>query len=143
MTHAPQAPYFIGQPRYPHGAYVAVHAAVGDLIDWYNVQFYNQGNSQYNTYQELFVHSTGSFPGTAVKNIHEDAGVPLEKIVIGKPVGPGDATNTGLVDALSLGQWAAQGRQELGWEAGIMTWQYASDSYGNFVKSFRANFDSP
>lgn len=50
LTHAPQAPYFIGSPRYPNGGYVKVHEEVGDLIDWYNTQFYNQGNSQYNSY---------------------------------------------------------------------------------------------
>ena len=26
ITHAPQAPYFIGKPRYPNGGYVTVHA---------------------------------------------------------------------------------------------------------------------
>lgn len=67
------------------------------------MQFYNQGESAYNSYQELFIESTGSFPGTAVKNIIEKAGVPQEKVVIGKPVTSGDATNTGWVDPTSLG----------------------------------------
>jgi len=34
------------------------------------------------------------------------AGVPKEKIVLGKPVSPGDATNTGWVSAGNLGAWA-------------------------------------
>jgi chitinase len=41
LTHAPQAPYFKGKPKYPNGGYVTVNDEVGDLIDWYNVQFYN------------------------------------------------------------------------------------------------------
>ena len=31
-----------------------VHEEVGNLIDFYNVQFYNQGDTQYNSYTELF-----------------------------------------------------------------------------------------
>lgn len=37
LTHAPQAPYFIGFRVYPKGGYVTVHKEVGDLIDWYNI----------------------------------------------------------------------------------------------------------
>jgi hypothetical protein len=36
-----KAPYFKGKPKYPNGGYVTVNDEVGDLIDWYNVQFYN------------------------------------------------------------------------------------------------------
>ena len=142
LTHAPQAPYFIGSPRYPNGGYVKIHQEVGHLIDWYNVQFYNQGNSQYNSYDELFVYSTGSFPGTAVKNINEDAGVPLEKIVVGKPATAADVMNTGLSDPNDLGEWGAQAYTELGWNAGIMTWQYPSDVDGEFVQSYRSSFNT-
>ena len=39
---------------------------VGSLIDFYNVQFYNQGNTQYNTYDELFIKANGFFSGTSV-----------------------------------------------------------------------------
>jgi len=41
ITHAPVAPWF--SPIYTAGAYTKVHKEVGDMIDWYNVQFYNQG----------------------------------------------------------------------------------------------------
>jgi len=40
---------------YPNGAYQDVHKIVGHLIDWYNVQFYNQGDTEYNTYELLFI----------------------------------------------------------------------------------------
>jgi chitinase len=36
ITHAPQAPYF-------DMGYAKVHAGCGADIDWYNVQYYNQG----------------------------------------------------------------------------------------------------
>ena len=47
ISHAPVAPWFTSGKNYPSGAYVAVHKAVGDGIDWYNQQFYNQGHGVY------------------------------------------------------------------------------------------------
>ena len=114
-----------------------MHEEVGDLIDWYNVQFYNQGSTEYDSYEELFIQSTGFFAGTAVKNIIEDASVPQHKLIIGKPVTAADAANTGLVDPVYLGAWAGRAYRELGWNAGIMTWQFVSDVGGEFVASYR------
>ena len=36
------------------------------MIDFYNVQFYNQGSTSYDTYEKLFVQSGGYFPTTSV-----------------------------------------------------------------------------
>lgn len=47
--HAPQAPYF-STAYARNGGYLAVDQEVGDLIDLYLVQFYNQGNTGYDTY---------------------------------------------------------------------------------------------
>lgn len=41
ITHAPVAPWF--SPMYKAGAYTLVNKNVGSMIDFYNVQFYNQG----------------------------------------------------------------------------------------------------
>jgi chitinase len=39
ISHAPVAPWFTTNTTiYPFGAYRAVHKAVGNTIDWYNVQ---------------------------------------------------------------------------------------------------------
>jgi len=35
VSHAPQAPYFIGTAYYKNGGYVKVHSEVGNLIDYY------------------------------------------------------------------------------------------------------------
>lgn len=126
ITHAPQAPYF-KQEYYPGGAYVTVHQQVGNLIDFYNVQFYNQGNTQYDTYNGLFLSSGSVFSGTSVKEIIQ-RGIPANKIVVGKPVTPGDASNTGWVSSNDLGQWTTTAYQTMNWYAGVMFWQYASDS---------------
>lgn len=47
ISHAPVAPWFTSGPDYESGAYVKVHQEVGDGIDFYNIQFYNQGQGVY------------------------------------------------------------------------------------------------
>lgn len=42
LTHAPVAPWF-SKAAYKSGAYVTIDQKAGDSIDWYNIQFYNQG----------------------------------------------------------------------------------------------------
>jgi hypothetical protein len=73
---------------------VTIHHAVGNLIDFYNVQFDNQGDTRYDTYDKLFITSGGYFNGTAVSEIIK-RGVPSKKIIVGKPVTQSDAMNTG------------------------------------------------
>lgn len=49
ISHAPVAPWFTSANDYADGSYVSIHQQVGDKIDFYNVQFYNQGADQYVT----------------------------------------------------------------------------------------------
>jgi hypothetical protein len=46
--------------------------------------------------------STGFFNGTAVKEIIK-RGIPVNKLIVGKPVTPKDADNTGWMDLSVLG----------------------------------------
>ena len=46
ITHAPVAPWFT-PGRYRNGAYTTVNQQVGNLIDWYNIQFYNRKHNDY------------------------------------------------------------------------------------------------
>jgi len=94
---------------------------IGHLLDWYNFQFYNQGDTTYDTYERLFVKANGYFTGTSVGEIAA-LGVPLQKIVIGKPCTPADATNTGYVSSSSLATFSSQAYTAIGWNAGVMTW---------------------
>lgn len=48
ISHAPQAPYF-SPGLYPKNAYLTVDQSVGSMIDFYNVQFYNQGVGMYDS----------------------------------------------------------------------------------------------
>jgi hypothetical protein len=45
---------------------MTVDRQVGHTIDFYNVQFYNQGNTEYNSYEKLFIKSGSHFSGTSV-----------------------------------------------------------------------------
>lgn len=60
-------------------------------------------------------------------------GIPLKKIVVGKPVVEGDAANTGYVCQEDLGVWATKAYDEQGWFAGIGHWQYPSDKTGESI----------
>ena len=91
ISHAPQAPYFMGSTRgqYPNGGYATVHSVCGHNIDFYNVQFYNQGQSTYNTYDSLFVSSIDWSQNSAVYQIMDGASpenvqIPASKLVVGK-----------------------------------------------------------
>jgi len=113
-----------------------VNTEVGDLIDWYNVQFYNQGDTTYDTYELLFIDAAyGDWANTAVKQLI-DYGIPSEKIVLGKPVLKSDATNTGWVSAQNLHDWAAQAAIDINWTTGLMDWQLPSDTDGSFVNTY-------
>jgi hypothetical protein len=124
LTHAPQGPYF-SPGLYQDNAYITIDQQVGDLIDWYNLQYYNQGATVYTTYQDNFV-SCSAFPGTAVLELKGLNAM----VAVGKPVTTSDASN-GWVDPSTLAQWLQQANQA-GWCGGAMYWEYPSDTNGQF-----------
>jgi chitinase len=133
LTHAPQGPYFeeASSSPYPNGAYLTVDSEVGDLIDWYNLQYYNQGTSAYVTYEDLFVQSS-SFPGSAVLELQ---GTLKSAVAVGKPVNPSDASN-GYVPVSTLASWLEEA-QSTGWCGGAMYWEYSSDTNDVFGQGLR------
>lgn len=120
LTHAPVAPWF-SPNKFAGGGYLKIHATVGSLIDWYNIQFYNQGSSEYTTCASLLTASSDTWPGTSVFQIASN-GVPLNKIVIGKPATTTDAIN-GYMSTSTLAKCLQQAKQQ-GWTGGIAVWQY-------------------
>ena len=101
--HAPQAPYF-SSGWATKGSYLDVHKDIGSEIDLYLIQYYNQGVCSFDTYETLFLKTASGCwsPRTAVRELI-DLGIPSQKIVVGKPSTPKDATNTGYVNPSSLG----------------------------------------
>ncbi|KAG2370335.1 glycoside hydrolase superfamily [Suillus spraguei] len=103
------------------GGYLWVNSVVGSMIDWYNVQFYNQGTTEYTTCDGLLYHSSTTWPQSALFQIASN-GVPLDKLVIGKPATPAQATN-GYMDPSLLASCVSLA-YGAGWNAGVMVWEY-------------------
>ena len=82
------------------------------------MQFYNQG--LYGDCAGLLTSSGGAFPGSSLFEIPKN-GIPLNKLVIGKPATAADASN-GFMDPATLGSCVKQAKAK-GWNAGIMVWQ--------------------
>ncbi|KAH9892470.1 glycoside hydrolase [Cubamyces lactineus] len=134
LTHAPVAPWF--SPVFnTTGAYLTVDQKAGNLIDWYNVQFYNQGADIYTTCDSLLNTSGGDWPGSSLHEI-ANAGVPLDKLVIGKYAAAADGA-TGFMEPQDLSQCVAQAKNQ-GWNAGIMSFQYP-DADSQWIKTARGS----
>lgn len=118
ITHAPVAPWFNTQ-MYPNG-YTQLHQQVGNLIDWYNIQFYNQQN--YNTCDELIWNSGNNFPLTSLFEINKYSGVPLDKLVVGKPAWENDADD-GFMKPTVEGACLNVAVNN-GWKGGLSFWEY-------------------
>lgn len=127
ITHAPQAPYF-GATLYPQGAYLAVEKAVGSAIDFYNVQFYNQGKGIYEDAQGLFNVSTGWCVGTSVNEIIA-SGIPATKLVLGKPATSKNA-KSGLMTPAALNAAITANYAYNGWNTGLFFWEFNYDLDG-------------
>ncbi|EPQ56341.1 glycoside hydrolase [Gloeophyllum trabeum ATCC 11539] len=133
ITHAPVAPWF--SPNvWSGGGYLAVDKAVGSLIDWYNIQFYNQGTSEYTTCAGLLTTSSSTWPQSALFQIAAN-GVSLNKLVIGKPATTGDANN-GYIDPSTLATCVQQAKNQ-GWSGGVMVWQFP-DAAASWISTVRS-----
>eukprot|EP01084_Bolivina_argentea_P259585 438050_1 len=132
ITHAPQAPYFMGTATYKAGGYLYVQDKVGSQIDWYNIQFYNQGSTTYNSYSNMFQSSVGWSSNSAVyqminANNPEQISIPANKIVVGKH-SLGDGSD--FVDGNTLKNIFNQALATNSpvWNTGFMCWQFYTEN---------------
>lgn len=63
--------------------------------------------------------------------------MPLPAIVVGKVAAPGDAAN-GFVAPDALAAWARRARDELGWRAGVMLWQWGREEGPQWARALDA-----
>lgn len=124
ISHAPIAPWFAASGT-PGGAYATIHQSVGSLIDFYNIQFYNQDD--YNDCTSLVTTSVQQ-TGTALLQIVA-SGVEQQKVVLGKPAGPTDAETQDYMTAEALATCVAQAKAQ-GWSAGLMLWEWGDQQSG-------------
>lgn len=122
ISHAPQAPYMGDWAGSDYG-YTQVFKYYPDLIDFLNIQFYNQGSDVYSTYENTYVKGDGWTSNSAIFEMI-DNGIPAEKLVHGRPVGPAGYANSGYVDPNTLHEWGCRAYRERGITAGFMTWMY-------------------
>jgi hypothetical protein len=152
VSHAPQTPYFY--PLYPtvnnpswYSIYYFVESIFGNYIDFYNIQYYNNGD--YETESSIFIvdespdwcaavtqlASVGAI--ISINDVSSNVLIPVNKIVVGKPSDPANAwpgniqsewiSLTGYVQNQSsssssvLNDWYQTG--------GIMVWVYRTDIY--------------
>jgi len=112
ITHAPQPPYF-GANNGFSDAYTQIFKQTS--IDFLLVQYYNNGPAT--TYADIFTNGGGAVKALA------SYGIPLEKIVVGKPVNSNDAGG-GYVTPAALHSIFTQAKSDLGWDAGVMGWEW-------------------
>ncbi|ESK96512.1 glycoside hydrolase family 18 protein [Moniliophthora roreri MCA 2997] len=133
LTHAPVAPWFSPE-KFGGKAYLAIDSAVGNLIDWYNVQFYNQGTMEYTTCDGLLTESSSTWPHSSLFEI-ADSGVPLNKLVIGKPATQGSAANGFM--STSLLATCLDSAKAKGWSGGAMVWEFP-DAAASWIAAVRS-----
>ena len=104
ISHAPVAPYFgckgVNDWTGPSKGYTKINQETD--IDYFIVQFYNQGPNCYVDYNGLFKSSCSVFPRTSILELVA-CDVPMNKIVLAKPIAPNDASN-GYIPAVELGK---------------------------------------
>jgi hypothetical protein len=134
VSHAPQpgyaSPSSTGFSCGPDGGYVRVYAdsvAQGDPIDFFFFQYYNQGPSApYTTYENIFVKD--DFYKGSVQDItsyrYGGTGIPLDKIVVSKPLQAGDVFNTGLVTPEQMKSIIDTASTNLGYPRSSGIWQF-------------------
>ncbi|KAH9940688.1 glycoside hydrolase [Amylocystis lapponica] len=142
LTHAPIAPWFSKNDEFTAGAYHTVDKNVGDLIDWYNVQFYNRVNSldAYRGFKGVHHvrHAAeqvgGDYPNSALFQIAA-AGIDVNKLLIGKPANSGDADD-GFIDPKTLAGCVEQAKNK-NWNAGVMVWEFP-DAAASWIQTVRS-----
>jgi len=138
VSHAPQPRYFaaIGGALFSGtGGYSGVALAATFSVDFYSVQFVNQGVNCYTTYSGLFTNSASdcpSNPGTSVNEI-SSYGVPIWKIVVLKVLLPTDA-GSGYVSDSVLNSFFLQARA-LFYFSGVSCYQWGFNISTNSTNS--------
>ena len=128
-----KAGYFVGWARYSKGAFLNVHNQKGSLIDFYNVRYFGQDTSTYNSSTTLFNQSSGWAVKTSVNEL-VTKGIDAAKIVIGKPATVSNADSTSYMSPTDLSQAISAEYQSSGWKTGVMLYEIASDLDGSILR---------
>lgn len=108
---------------------MAVNQVAGSSISFYNIQFFNQLTTTYNSGQSLFNSSGGWAIGTSVNEIIRK-GIPRNKVVVGKNALLNDGDPNSFMNSSSLSNAFISEFNSSRWNTGIAYWQYTSDPNG-------------
>ena len=145
VSHAPQTPYFYRPSEY-NKSYYAIYYFLehfyGKYIDFYNIQYYNNGD--YKTETSIFTHDDGDWSASVTElnsgynpdgyeEVDTTITIPIEKIVVGKACDPTNSFpgNNG-TNWSDLTQWINNQENLLPeWysNAGVMVWVYTPDNH--------------
>ncbi|KAJ8697321.1 hypothetical protein PTI98_007112 [Pleurotus ostreatus] len=92
------------------------------------------GTSEYTTCDGLLSTSSSTWPNSALFQIAA-SGIPLSKLVIGKPATTGDASN-GFMSTATLAGCLQQAKGR-GWNAGVMVWEFP-DAAASWIRDVRS-----
>lgn len=139
ITISPLAPWY--SPRVYDRAFLKLNEKVGDIISWFNIQYYNQGNDAYTDCNSLFTDTSSKSDYTSKTSVAAliEAGLDPNKIVIGKPATRADASNGFMDDhvlADCLREFPRAG--ELG---GLMKWQFKNDPKSELISIAADGFE--
>lgn len=137
ISHAPQAPFFN-----EYEGYAEVEKNTYGIIDYYNIQYYNQGSEDYSNYSSMFEEQyEGINNPTSILSIVEQ-GIPGEKLVVGKPITERDVNNTGYITQSELIEIIEQANNNQMPYGGIVGWTVDNDIDGSWGKAMAAAVDT-
>ncbi|SMF17211.1 Glycosyl hydrolases family 18 [Tistlia consotensis] len=130
ISHAPQPPYIAG-PEYSGGwnVYATIWTETAGKIDWLNMQYYN--NPGFNDADQVVAHYQ-----TLLKGWSGFAGLKPKQLLVGKPIGQGDA-GSGWIPAADIVSDIIDPLQA-GGIGGAMGWQFSSDPTGSWQQTVGA-----
>ena len=126
ITHAPQAPFFVFS-NFASG-YTQIAMQIDSILFALLIQYYNQGTA-YLDYAGQFIEEVQQ-PQSAIAGLVAQ-GLPIGKLVIGRPIDAPDAGGGGYVDPAVIHQWFVQASTDPAagnWATGFSLWQWRYDA---------------
>lgn len=132
ISHAPQAPFFSSD-----GGYSDVERGTNGIIEYYNIQYYNQGGWEYQSYknyESLFDEQYNNIENPSCIPSIIKQGISGDKLIIGKPITQSDVNNTGYIPLETLENILKKAITNEIRFGGIMGWKVDSDVNGEWGK---------
>ncbi len=138
ISHAPQATYFKAEMGYSE-----VEKRTQGIIEYYNIQYYNQGTWKYQEYEDYDSIFSKKYNDngllldnhTSIPSIIEQ-GIPGNKLMVGKPITINDVYNTGYVSTNEFETMLEQANNDSSFTyGGVMGWKIDSDINGDWGKA--------